>query len=70
MKDKPQLYLFSKADTMCPWNTILQFLEVQQKESRFVDHHLFEDSPHVLHLRKYPDQYKAKVSNFLSVAQM
>lgn len=66
MEDKPQLYLYSKGDEICTWKSINDFVDEQRKNCKVVEEHLWEDSPHVQHLRKYPDEYKAKISKFLT----
>lgn len=61
----PQLFLFSKADNVCCWDTIQEFAECRRKKGVQVKTVLFEDSPHVKHLVKYRDEYIMHVYKFI-----
>lgn len=61
----PQLFLFSKADDVCSWDTIQEFAEIRKKKGVDVTIALFEDSPHVKHLITYREEYQKYVYTFI-----
>lgn len=61
----PQLFLFSKADNVCCFDTIQEFADARKKKGVIVKTVLFEDSPHVKHLVKYRDEYINHVYKFV-----
>lgn len=61
----PQLFLFSKADNVCFWDTIQEFADGRQKRGVNVKTVLFENSPHVKHLVTYREEYINHVYKFV-----
>lgn len=61
----PQLFLFSKADNVCCWDTIQEFADGRKKRGVNVKTVLFHDSPHVKHLVMYRDEYINHVYKFI-----
>lgn len=61
---KHQLYLYSKGDTLCGYETIEQFHEEQSKRGNDVNFICFEDSAHVDHGRKYQERYQSAIIKF------
>lgn len=61
----PQLFIFSKADNVCTWDTIQEFADCRKKKGVNVETVLFEDSLHVKHLVKYRDEYISHVYKFI-----
>ncbi len=62
---KNQLYLYSKADDICNYQSIDKFREEQTRRGQNVDYIRFEDSLHVEHGRKYPELYQNSIKTFL-----
>jgi len=52
-----RLYLYSRADDIIHWEDIEQHAAVTQTEGYMVDVEMFEGTPHVGHMRTYPEQY-------------
>lgn len=61
----PQLFLYSKADEICSYLSIQQFLEHRRKRGVPVHSIRWEDSPHVGHLVAHTEAYTQNVHNFL-----
>ncbi|XP_013787624.1 transmembrane protein 53-like [Limulus polyphemus] len=61
----PQLFLFSKADDLCPYKTIEDFIQWRKKHGVDVTSVLWEDSKHVRHLEEHEEDYTSHIVNFL-----
>ncbi|GFT11771.1 transmembrane protein 53-A [Nephila pilipes] len=61
----PQLFLFSKADNVCCWDTIQEFADCREKKGVDVKVVLFEESDHVKHLVTYREEYLNHVYSFI-----
>lgn len=61
----PQLYLYSKADALVPYQHIERFMDQQAAHGVSVQHHCWDDAPHCELLRKHPEQYKSIVRSFV-----
>ena len=63
----PLLFLYSKTDILMPHTFVTKVIgrKKHQNPQRFIESELFEKSSHVAHLRKYPEEYKKNVAQFL-----
>lgn len=63
----PNLYLYSTADVIVPSKQIEEMANARREIGvPFVQQHNFGTSPHVMHLKLFPDTYKSECVNFLN----
>ena len=63
----PQLLLYSRADDVVSHEDVEAFATARSSLGVTVVTHSWDDSAHVQHLRKYPEEYKDAVHSFLSL---
>ncbi|KAL3723816.1 hypothetical protein ACJRO7_035915 [Eucalyptus globulus] len=61
----PQLYFYSTADNVIPYESVESFMETQRRMGRRVSSFNFGSSPHVDHYRTFPDLYMSQLDNFI-----
>lgn len=61
----PQLYLFSDRDSVSSAKVIREMMEGQRKKGREVGSHCWEDTEHVKHFIQHPEEYTAKIMEFV-----
>ncbi|XP_076886256.1 uncharacterized protein LOC143536056 [Bidens hawaiensis] len=61
----PQIYIYSTADKVIPFQKIESFAEYQKKLGRQVTTFNFKSTPHVDHYRTFPDMYRSLIQSFL-----
>lgn len=66
----PHLYLYSKTDTVVPPSYIEKWIKYQGEQGVMVRSHVWEDSQHNKHFRKYPKEYMRVVHSFASKCVM
>lgn len=62
----PQLFLFSKEDTICNYKSIQKFIELRKNKDVKVDFYMWNKTPHVSHFRYFPDQYARIILDFVT----
>ncbi len=62
----PQLYLHSKRDTVCPPETVREVMDSQRAVGREVTSHCWQDSEHVRHFSKHPEEYTKTIADFIN----
>ena len=61
----PQLYLYSRKDTVCLPETVEEVMEGQKRKGREVSSQCWEDSQHVRHFTKHPEEYTRRIVDFI-----
>ena len=65
--DWPMLVLYSKQDAILPFNYLDRLLECKKSQNpdRKLLFNLFDGSGHVAHYKRFPNEYRSLVQNFL-----
>lgn len=61
----PQLYIYSSADKVIPAQFVESFIAEQQRIGHQVRACNFVSTPHVDHMRNYPELYRTQLTEFL-----
>ena len=61
----PQLIFYSRIDPISSYKAINDYISHQRSKGGEVHGHMWEDSQHVLHLKKYPKEYLDLSYSFL-----
>lgn len=61
----PQMFLFSKTDQLAPYRDIIDFIKKRKDCGVDVTFKLWEDTPHVGHMKKYRNEYESIVESFI-----
>ena len=66
-EDWPLLFLYSKKDYWISYQYINEVVHFKKKQnpSRIISTKLFESAEHVNLVRKYPQEYKSEIKQFL-----
>ena len=63
-----QLYIYSDKDKLTDSNMLDDLIEKKKQQGIHILRNKFQDSDHVLHFRKYPQEYEASVLNALNTS--
>jgi hypothetical protein len=63
------LVIGSKSDLVVPWNEVQEWVTFARKRGAKIVEKEFEDSGHVSHLRRYPEEYRKAIQAFLASSQ-
>lgn len=63
----PQLFLFSKADELAPFEDVLNFAKKREERGVKVCYKLWETSPHVAHFKSHPQEYERIIDQFIDL---
>lgn len=61
----PELYLYSQADSLTLAKQVEDMMEARAESGVQVTSHKFENSAHCMHLKMYPEAYKAALEDFM-----
>jgi hypothetical protein len=61
----PKLFLYSDADVLVQPHVVEGFMQEQQKRGSPTYSYKWSDSAHVDHYRKYPDEYRRQLDQFV-----
>lgn len=66
--DYPLLFLYSKKDNLMAHTFVTKVIQAKrdQNPQRIVLSKLYDKSPHVAHIRTYPDSYREEIKGFMS----
>ena len=64
--DVPQLYLYSRGDTVAPPQWVEEVMRGQREKGIDISYHCWEDSEHVQHFREHTQEYIEQVRRFLN----
>lgn len=65
---KNMLFLYSIKDEICTYKDIEKFHMLMKQKGKDVRYRRFEDSPHVEHLRLYPEEYSRLCLEFVEAS--
>lgn len=63
----PELFLYSEADILSDYKVIAEHIDHRKSQGAHVFSKCWQDSPHVSHYLKYPEEYTEVLENFLEV---